>query len=116
MAVSVQHRRGSASEWGMKDTILRAGEIGVEIESGWFKVGDGATHWNNLPYHIDADGVVALILDVITDNPSGAHAEELIGDMDDLTTVNKNTVVEALNEVNTTQIPLDLLYENAKAG
>ncbi len=49
----MQQRRGTASAWTSANTVLTAGEIGVETDTGQFKIGDGTTTWNSLPYFKD---------------------------------------------------------------
>lgn len=46
-------RRGTASQWTSANTVLAAGEFGVETDTGQFKIGDGTTAWNSLPYFKD---------------------------------------------------------------
>lgn len=46
----IQLRRGTAAEWSDANTILSAGEFGVELDTLRFKYGDGSTAWNDLPY------------------------------------------------------------------
>ena len=48
-------RRAPPTEWTTKNPILAQGEFGVEIPPGssgpyQFKLGDGVTPWNSLPY------------------------------------------------------------------
>lgn len=50
MAIQIQYRRGTASQWATANTLLAIGEAGYETDTGRFKVGDGATNWTNLPY------------------------------------------------------------------
>ncbi len=45
-----QQLRGTAAAWTSNNTVLRDGEIGVEKDTGQFKIGDGSTTWNSLPY------------------------------------------------------------------
>lgn len=52
MPVQIQLRRGTASQWTSFNPILAAGEIGTELDTGKFKVGDGVTAWNSLGYAI----------------------------------------------------------------
>ena len=62
----IRPRRGSASNWAAKNPVLLLGEFAIEypdngnIASGnvKFKVGDGITDWNNLPYCV-VNSVVA---------------------------------------------------------
>ena len=46
----VQLRRGTAAEWVSRNTLLLAGEVGYETDTGYMKVGDGVTRWNQLSY------------------------------------------------------------------
>lgn len=48
--IQFQLRRGTASEWTSANPVLAAGEMGVETDTGQFKLGDGATAWNSLSY------------------------------------------------------------------
>lgn len=50
MAVKIQLRRGSASNWTSTNPILSDGEVGVESDTGKFKIGDGASSWTALDY------------------------------------------------------------------
>ena len=50
MAVQIQLRRGTAAQWTAADPILGEGELGVELDTGFFKVGNGVGHWSALPY------------------------------------------------------------------
>jgi hypothetical protein len=43
-------RRGTAAQWTTANTVLLAGEIGFETDTGYFKIGDGTTAWNTLLY------------------------------------------------------------------
>lgn len=56
MAVIVQLRRGNADVWETNNPTLAIGEMGVEIDTGRFKVGDGTTEWNSLAYSSGEDG------------------------------------------------------------
>lgn len=47
----LQVRRGSSSAWTAANSILYAGEIGYETDSGRFKIGDGTTSWTSLDYN-----------------------------------------------------------------
>lgn len=56
MAVKIQFRRGTASEWTAANPILSQGEAGYEYDTGRFKVGNGLTPWNTLPYSSGVTG------------------------------------------------------------
>lgn len=50
MAIKLQIRRGTAANWASSDPTLLEGEIGYELDTGNWKVGDGTTGWLLLPY------------------------------------------------------------------
>jgi hypothetical protein len=50
VAVRIQMRRGSSSDWNTADPILNEGEIGYNTTLGQIKVGDGSTIWSELTY------------------------------------------------------------------
>jgi hypothetical protein len=50
MPVQIQLRRGTASQWSSSNPILSVGEVGLEIDTKLFKIGNGATPWNSLQY------------------------------------------------------------------
>lgn len=50
MAVQIQLRRGTASEWTSANPILSQGEFGYESDTTKFKVGNGTASWTELGY------------------------------------------------------------------
>lgn len=50
MAIQIQLRRGLASEWTSANPVLAEGEMGVELDTLLFKIGDGVQNWNDLEY------------------------------------------------------------------
>jgi len=50
MAINIQFRRGTASEWTAANPTLAVAEFGVETDTDKFKLGDGATAWTSLAY------------------------------------------------------------------
>jgi len=50
MANRIQLRRGGAQEWANANPTLAQGELGIELDTGRFKIGDGVTAWNSLRY------------------------------------------------------------------
>lgn len=50
MAIQIQLRRGTAALWTSTNPTLAQGEIGLEYDTGLFKIGDGATAWTSLGY------------------------------------------------------------------
>lgn len=58
MAVKIQLRRGTTSQW-TSNIVLSAGEVGVNTETKQIKVGDGSTTWGSLPYF--ASGTITSV-------------------------------------------------------
>jgi hypothetical protein len=56
MALQIQFRRGTYAEWNSADPVLASGEFALQtdastgVAAGSFKIGDGSTVWNSLPY------------------------------------------------------------------
>ena len=46
----IQNRRDTAANWTSTNPVLGSGEIGVETNTGKFKIGDGSTAWTSLLY------------------------------------------------------------------
>jgi hypothetical protein len=47
---TIKLRRGSKDQWTTSNPILADGEMGVELDTGLLKVGNGFQHWEHLPY------------------------------------------------------------------
>ena len=50
MATKIQFRRDTAANWTSVNPILSQGELGLEIDTDQFKIGDGSTAWASLAY------------------------------------------------------------------
>ena len=50
MAVQIQFRRATAAEWTAANTILAEGELGLETDTTFYKIGTGSTAWTSLAY------------------------------------------------------------------
>jgi len=50
MSVLIQFRRDTAANWALANPVLASGEMGIETDTDQFKIGNGATPWNSLPY------------------------------------------------------------------
>lgn len=101
----IQFQRGTAARWTLKNPILKAGEPGYETDTDGFKVGDGMRRWSDIPYVSDPGAIADL--------------RDKFGQLSDLQTENKDSLVAAVNEVNSLlqfSVPLRTLYNNAKAG
>ena len=50
MAVQIQLRRDTASNWTSNNPTLAEGEFAVETDTNKYKIGDGSTAWTSLSY------------------------------------------------------------------
>lgn len=50
MADTIQMRRDISANWKEANPILEDGELGFEIDTKRYKMGDGETEWNELEY------------------------------------------------------------------
>jgi hypothetical protein len=50
MAIQIQLRRGTSTQWTTTNPILAEGELAVELDTNFFKIGDGIHHWVDLQY------------------------------------------------------------------
>lgn len=60
MAVQIQVRRDTATNWTSNDPTLASGEIGHETDTGKVKFGDGSTAWTALDYFAGEGGNAIL--------------------------------------------------------
>ena len=60
MAVQIQFRRGLAAAWTSADPTLAAGELAIETDTDFYKIGDGSTAWTSLGYSSLPSGTAPL--------------------------------------------------------
>jgi len=101
MSATVEFRfqRGSRNRWIELDPILGEGEPGVEMNTGLFKIGDGHTSWNDLEYFL-TEPYITGIVEIMIAESGGLSSDVRIGNLSDLTTIAKDLIVNAINEVN----------------
>ena len=46
--ITFQLRRDTAANWAFYNPVLLNGELGIETDTYWFKVGDGTSPWNSI--------------------------------------------------------------------
>ncbi len=64
-------RKGTATAWTSANPTLVAGEPGYETDTGKFKIGNGTSAWNSLPYAVGTIPVnLSDLADVTSDTPS----------------------------------------------
>lgn len=54
---TIQFKRGTATRWADLNPVLANGEPGFVYDTHKFKIGDGTTHWNDLPYIMGDTGI-----------------------------------------------------------
>jgi major tropism determinant Mtd-like protein len=64
MSTTIKLRRGNALKAASDNVALAAGEIGVESDTGKFKIGDGSSPWNSLPYATDLSRLPSSVVSV----------------------------------------------------
>lgn len=66
--VVMQQRRDTAEAWRTANPVLAAGQIGIEKDTTFMKIGDGTTPWRLLPYAsvpmISVEEIDALFADI----------------------------------------------------
>ena len=60
MAVQIQLRRDTASNWTSANPTLAAGEMAIETDTDKYKIGDGSTAWTSLSYSSLPSNVLSL--------------------------------------------------------
>jgi hypothetical protein len=65
MAVHIQIRGDSAADWTSTNPTLADREMGLETDTGKYKIGNGATAWTSLVYSF---GTYFAIADLIADH------------------------------------------------
>lgn len=67
-------RNDLATAWSTANPVLLKGEIGIEIDTNKFKIGDGVKHWSELSYvgtDIEIVGEGSVIVDAVVNTSTG---------------------------------------------
>ena len=74
MATQIQVRRDTAANWTASTAVLAQGEMGLELDTGKFKFGDGVKTWTLLGYAgSGGGGVPTKTSDLTNDGEDGAN-------------------------------------------
>lgn len=58
----IQLRNDEAATWVEKNPVLLKGEVGIEVDTGKIKIGDGTKAWNELSYSgVDENAIKSII-------------------------------------------------------
>lgn len=79
MAVQIQFRRDTAANWTTANPTLAQGELGLELDTARYKIGNGSTAWNSLSYS-------SLPSNAIDTNVINAKGDLLVGTADNTVT------------------------------
>ena len=60
MSTKIQFRRDTAANWTANNPILSEGEMGLETDTGKFKVGNGTDVWSALVHSSGAQGIQGI--------------------------------------------------------
>lgn len=72
MAIRMQQRRGTAEQWTLANPVLGPGEIGFELDTNSFKIGDGVSTWDQLDYFENSVSIAGSIDDYVPLTQKGA--------------------------------------------
>ena len=75
MAVTIQLRRDTASNWTSSNPVLAQGELGLETDTAKYKIGNGSAAWTGLAYS-------SLPSNAIDTNTVNAKGDILVGTAD----------------------------------
>lgn len=108
MATRMQQRRGLAAAWTAANTVLASGEVGFEIDTTQFKVGDGVTAWDDLPYFKNFESTNTVIEDAIADEATNRNTAITASATSTLA-----SAAEAAEEYTNEQVGLEASARNA---
>ena len=74
MAVIIQLRRDTAANWTSNNPTLAAGELAIETDTDFYKIGDGSTAWTSLGYSSLPSGTAPLASPALTGTPTAPTA------------------------------------------
>lgn len=85
---SLQHKRDTAANWTANNPTLLAGQLGIETDglttTPKFKIGDGSTAWNTLPYFYGGSASAQDLNNVLTVGNTTSGQDIVLTDDDKL--------------------------------
>lgn len=67
---TIKNRRATKAQWTLLNSVLAAGEIGLEIDTNKFKIGNGLSTWNQLKYFVDETLSSGSTRSLLNDQPA----------------------------------------------
>jgi len=111
MATKIQIRRGTALSWSISNPILSSGELGFEIDSNKFKIGDGISEWNDLYYFTDILTTLSASANALT--LANQYTDTEVADLKEYTDLTIQNLIGAAPEaLNTLQEIAQALQDN----
>jgi hypothetical protein len=93
----IQNRRGTSEQWLLRNPILGSGEIGFEVNTGKFKMGDGTSTWSQLSYFETSDGIDVDLSNYYTKSQTDTNIGTAIAALVD----SAPSTLDTLNEIAT---------------
>ena len=100
MAIQIQIRRDTATNWSSNNPTLANGELGFVTDTTQLKIGNGSTAWNSLPYFLNSASattaeIAAAVANLIDLSPETLNtlnelAAAIGDDANFATTINSN--------------------------
>lgn len=90
----MQQRRATAADWNTSDYLLAAGELGITLDTGIIKIGDGVNTWTELPIAFDAQYLPLLGKAADSELIDGVSVESLVKVADTDVNATNNTYVK----------------------
>ena len=84
MAVRIKLRRDTSANWGDVNPVLAEGEIGIELDTNNFKIGNGSSEWNSLSYVStsgDSADVSVLQAGIVGTNKTTTFEDDLVSEV-----------------------------------
>ncbi len=78
MAQKIQFRRDTANQWTTINPVLSQGELGYEVNTGKFKIGNGGSFWVELPYASGGADSFAQLTGTIGETQFGTNQNAVI--------------------------------------
>lgn len=68
--IKLRFREDTAENWALANPVLDSAEPGYELDTGFYKIGDGKTDWNNLDYANTNSGLSSSNSNGIKESPA----------------------------------------------
>lgn len=110
----IQLRRDSAAAWTTNNPVLASGEAGIELNATpgqvvKFKIGDGVSAWNDLPYQNDVLSPASLSTNTFT-------GKQIAPIVSSATFLDKTVVIPSANFNTALDVSVGSVFEVTTAG